>query len=57
MLKSKKIILITLLIFNAVVLLGQLWPEGVPPFARAVNILTLFANLFFLLWLLRNHKP
>ncbi len=27
-----------LIALNAVVLLGQLWPEGAPPFARIVNI-------------------
>jgi hypothetical protein len=27
-----------LIVLNAVVLLGQLWPAGAPPFARAVNI-------------------
>lgn len=34
-----------LLVLNAMVLLGQLWPEGAPPFARAVNILFLTASL------------
>ena len=28
----------TLTLVGAVVLLGQLWPAGAPPFARAVNI-------------------
>lgn len=38
-------ILILLLVLNAVVLLGQLWPEGAPPFARWVNILFLAGSL------------
>jgi hypothetical protein len=34
-----------LVVLNSVVLLGQLWPEGAPPFARAVNILFLLLSL------------
>jgi hypothetical protein len=30
-----------------IVLLGQLWPEGAPPFARAVNIAFLFGSLAY----------
>ncbi len=37
-----------LLVLNAVVLLGQLWPEGAPPFARGVNIAFLALNAFYL---------
>jgi hypothetical protein len=42
--KNKKI---TAVLFglNIPVLLGQLWPEGAPPFARAVNIVFLSATL------------
>lgn len=40
-----------LVVLNGVVLLGQLWPEGAPPFARAVNIAFLVANLG---WLVRS---
>lgn len=29
---------------NLVVLLGQVWPEGAPPFARGVNIAFLVAS-------------
>ncbi len=36
-----------LLLLNAVVLLGQLWPEGAPPFARAVNIVFLIATFAY----------
>ena len=39
---------ILLIVLNAIVLLGQLWPEGAPPFARTVNIAFLLANLVFL---------
>lgn len=42
----KKPILTILLLLNVVVLLGQLWPEGAPPFARFVNITFLLATLF-----------
>lgn len=42
----KKPVLIILLLLNVVVLLGQLWPEGAPPFARYVNIAFLLATLF-----------
>ncbi|MDP1802533.1 MAG: hypothetical protein Q8L81_14330 [Bacteroidota bacterium] len=43
----KKTVLIILLILNAVVLLGQIWPEGVPPFARVVNIIFLIGSFLF----------
>ena len=46
-------LVIILLILNAVVLLGQVWPEGAPPFARAVNIAFLVGNVVFLATLLR----
>jgi len=35
---------------NLMVLLGQLWPEGVPPFARIVNILFLVLSLAYFGW-------
>ncbi len=34
-----------LILVNLVVLLGQIWPEGAPPFARVVNIGFLVATL------------
>ena len=37
-----------LVLLNLVVLLGQIWPAGAPPFARAVNIAFLVANLLAL---------
>jgi len=54
MTKQRKIIAIILLILNAIVLLGQIWPEGVPPFAKTVNIITLSFNLIFFLSLFRS---
>jgi hypothetical protein len=47
-------LVILLLILNAVVLLGQLWPEGAPPFARTVNVAFLVVNLGFLIFVLRR---
>ena len=37
----------TLVVLNLVVLVGQLWPEGAPPFARAVNIVFLVLSLLY----------
>lgn len=37
-----------LVLLNVIVLLGQIWPEGAPPFARGVNLTFLAANLVFL---------
>lgn len=52
-----KILLILLVLLNVIVLLGQLWPEGAPPFARIVNILFLASSLlFFLNLLMRKNK-
>lgn len=47
-------ILFILLILNIVVLLGQVWPEGAPPFARAVNIIFLVASLIYFIAALRK---
>ncbi|MBA3882309.1 MAG: hypothetical protein H0X73_06225 [Chthoniobacterales bacterium] len=38
---------VLLVVLNCIVLLGQLWPEGAPPFARAVNILFLVLSLIY----------
>jgi len=40
-----KTIIIILVVLNLVVLLGQLWPAGAPPFARVVNIIFLVCSL------------
>jgi hypothetical membrane protein len=47
----KKYIAIALIGLNAMVLLGQIYPEGAPPFARIVNIVFLVGSLVFLLFL------
>ena len=39
--------LVLLIVLNCVVLLGQLWPAGAPPFAGAVNILFLVLSLLY----------
>jgi hypothetical protein len=43
----KKIILVLLVLLNVIVLTGQIWPEGAPPFARTVNIFFLSGSLLF----------
>jgi hypothetical protein len=52
----RKAVLITLLILNAIVLLGQIWPEGAPPFARIVNILFLVGSFVFFVFTLVKEK-
>jgi hypothetical protein len=53
-----KPLLAVLILLNAVVLLGQLWPAGAPPFARVVNILFLILSLgVFTSLLLAGRKP
>jgi hypothetical membrane protein len=47
--KNNKAFLIMLLILNSMVLLGQIYPEGAPPFARIVNIAFLVASLVYFL--------
>jgi hypothetical protein len=49
-------LLILLIVLNVVVILGHLWPEGAPPFARVVNIVTLVADLLVLIGLLRGRR-
>ena len=54
---AKRPILIVLLTLNAIVLLGQLWPEGAPPFARVVNIVFPLGSLgYFLLEMMRKDQ-
>ncbi|MFA6151353.1 MAG: hypothetical protein WC716_08535 [Chitinophagaceae bacterium] len=45
--KNRKLTLIVLIILNSVVLLGQLWPAGTPPFSRTVNIIFLICSLVY----------
>jgi hypothetical protein len=56
MINQKRWMIILLIVLNAIVLLGQIWPEGAPPFARSVNILTLVFNCIFLILLLGYSK-
>jgi hypothetical protein len=56
--RVSKPLLAVLILLNGVVLLGQLWPAGAPPFARAVNILFLLLSLgVFVSLLLAGRKP
>jgi hypothetical protein len=43
-------LLIVLLLVNVVVLLGQVWPAGAPPFAPVVNIAFLATTLAVFAW-------
>ncbi len=45
-----------LLLLNVVVLAGQIWPKGAPPFARTVNIVFLAASLIYFVFALRAPK-
>jgi len=49
---ARRTVLVVLLVLNAIVLLGQLWPAGAPPFARRVNIAFLAASLCYFGWAL-----
>ena len=53
---NRKPVLIMLVVLNAVVLLGQLWPEGAPPFARLVNIVFLVLSLAYFAVQLRGAR-
>ena len=52
--KVKRLVLVVLIALNCVVLLGQLWPEGAPPFARIVNVSFLVLSLVYFGWALRR---
>lgn len=52
--KTNKIILVVLLVLNFVVLMGQVYPEGAPPFARVVNIVFLLTSMLFFIIQLRR---
>ena len=45
--KNRKTLIVILIILNSIVLLGQIYPEGAPSFARAVNIVFLVLSLIF----------
>ena len=53
---KNKIVLAILILLNAMVLVGQLWPEGAPPFARTVNIIFLGVSLLYFIALISNIK-
>jgi len=56
MTKPVKLFLIVLIVLNIMVLTGQLWPAGAPPFARVVNIAFLVLNLGFFIRLVVGKK-
>jgi hypothetical protein len=45
--RAERWILVELMAFDAVALLGQIWPEAAPPFARWVNVAFLVASLAY----------
>jgi hypothetical protein len=53
---NEKTIVGILLALNLVVLAGQIWPEGAPAFARAVNIVSLAGSLLFFAHRLRRSR-
>ncbi len=55
--QQPRVVLWVLVALNAVVLLGQLWPEGAPPFARAVNILFLILTLGYFIRAALTPRP
>ncbi|MEA5108913.1 hypothetical protein SDC9_14844 [bioreactor metagenome] len=52
----KRVILIVMLVLNLLVLLGQLWPAGAPPFAAVVNIAFLLLTLILIVYLLVKQR-
>lgn len=50
-------LLAVLVLLSAVALLGQLWPEGAPPFARTVNVTFLVASLVVFAGMLLRRRP
>lgn len=46
---KSRVLLWGMIVLNVVVLAGQLWPEGAPPFAMVVNIGFLALSLVVLL--------
>lgn len=47
---QSKVLIVVLILLNSIVLLGQLWPEGAPPFAHIVNIIFLFLSLIYFIF-------
>lgn len=52
----KRVILIVMLVLNLLVLLGQMWPAGAPPFAAYVNISFLVLTLILIVYLLVKQR-
>ncbi|HNV99281.1 MAG TPA: hypothetical protein PKL06_07935 [Chitinophagales bacterium] len=52
----QKYILPVLILLNTIVLIGQLYPVGAPPFARIVNIVFLVGSLLFFVVLIRQKQ-
>lgn len=50
-------LLVVLVLLNVVVLLGQLWPEGAPQFARTVNVTFLVTSLVVFAGMLLRRRP
>ncbi len=53
---KQKYILPVLILLNTIVLIGQLYPAGAPPFARIVNIIFLVGSLLFFVALIRQKQ-
>jgi hypothetical protein len=53
---KQKYILPVLILLNTIVLIGQLYPAGAPPFARIVNIVFLVGSLIFFVALIRQKQ-
>lgn len=53
---KNKTLLIILIILNSIVLLGQIYPEGAPPFARIVNIIFMISSLIFFISMIKQKK-
>ncbi len=56
MITNNKALLIILIILNFVVLMGQVYPEGAPPFAGVVNIVFLALSLGYFLVKILSRK-
>ena len=54
--KMTRIAAAILILPNIMVLVGQIWPAGAPPFARGANIVILTLNLCFVLSVLLAGK-
>jgi len=52
----RKITLLVMIVLNVMVLLGQIWPEGAPPFAKTINIVFLLTSLLYFLFALLSKR-